>query len=343
MTSQRHHISGNHREIGRQLGDRYAGEIRKIIAAHPELNRKMRPCYSTPEGRRRYDAFLDIHRHIYPDYVMELQGMADGAGCDFRDLFMLNLRGEYLPFDTDDASGGCSTCSVATPACRLIGHNEDAAALYRDVLFIADIAPENGPPFTTLTYPGTLCGNAAGWNSHGIFFTVNITAPRHVRIGPGRYFAARSLLEARSLDDAVARITGPRRASGFNYTVASRTDCRIINVEVTAGAFHVREIDGAYFHTNHYIELPGTDQMITESSRRRLEHGRAHLARSIPENADALRTLLGDDSAIYRRADTPEETATLMTILCDLVSRTVTIHTGHPVDEPSRQLHFRLP
>lgn len=331
MTFRKITISGDYAAVGRTLGRRNRTEIQRIIGTHPELNRKMLPLYATDGGRRRYDEFLAIHQKVYPEYIAELEGMAAGAGCRFRDLFLLNLRGEFMPFDVNDASGGCSTCTVSIPDFRIIGHNEDAAAIYRNILFFAEVTPDAAPGFTTLSYPGSLCGNAVGWNARGIFFTVNITAPRHVRVGPGRYFAARSLLAARSMEDAVARITQSRRASGFNYTVASFDDQRIVNVEVTAETHHVRAIDGAYFHTNHYIEIPGTDHLITSSSRRRLIRGQEHLSRGIPRDEAAVRAILGDTTAIYRRAASPEDTATLMTIVCDLPARTVTIYSGHPV------------
>jgi len=43
-----------------------------------------------------------------------------------------------------------------------------------------------------------------------------------------RHFIARSLLEARSLEDAVGRVAIPDRAAGFNYNIGSHAERRII-------------------------------------------------------------------------------------------------------------------
>ncbi len=316
-------ITGTHYEIGYLVGAKHAAQVRETVQNHQNLHLKMRPFLRQPDGYSRFQEFIDVHERMYPDYLKELKGMADGSGTRFEDLFLINLRGEYLPFDQQDAGGGCSTVTIVNRDRQIIGHNEDAAADYRDKLFFLSVKPETGVSWTALCYPGVLSGNAAGWNECGIFFTINITAPRHIRVGPGRYFAARSLLQATSLDDAIKRVTLPGRASGFNYTIADSKTSRVINVEVTDTQHHIKSIDGYYFHTNHYFELSGIDQLTTRSSKFRLIRGRHHLARTPPKNVSDILHILHDNKYIFRQATELHDTATLITLVCELHNQAV--------------------
>jgi predicted choloylglycine hydrolase len=320
-------ITGTHYETGYFVGVKNASRIREIVQNHQNLHLKMLPFLKQPKGLSRFLEFIDVHERMYPDYMQELKGMADGSQSRFEDLFLINLRGEYLPFDEDDAGGGCSTVTIVNRDRQIIGHNEDAAADYRDKLFFLTVKPEKGVSWTALCYPGILSGNAAGWNECGIFFTINITAPRQVRVGPGRYFAARSLLEATSLDDAIKRVTLPGRASGFNYTIATTDPPQVVNIEVTDTKHHIKPIEGYYFHTNHYFELPGIDQLTTHSSKFRLIRGRHHIARTTPDNVSDILHILQDKKYIFRQAVKPHETATLMTLICELHNKSVHIYS----------------
>jgi len=166
-------------------------------------------------------------------------------------------------------------------------------------------------------------------------------------VGVGRHFVARSLLEARSLEDAIERVTVPGRALGFSYTIGSVRERRVVHVEVAPGTYHVHEIRGCYFHANHYQELTDVDQVIEPSSRARVERANVLLQDSPPLDNVGVLAVLGDQAnetyPIYRTATFPDEDATLCTALFDLDGRRLRIYIDHPVLAPEKFIEFAIP
>jgi hypothetical protein len=162
----------------------------------------------------------------------------------------------------------------------------------------------------------------------------------------GRHFLARSLLEARSLEDAIAQVTVPGRASGFGYTIGSVPERRVVYVEVAPDSHHAREIQDCYVHANHYRELTGLEQIINWSSRARLQRAEVILQQRPPQDAAGVLAILGDQSQaqypIHRTATPPDKLATLCTALFDLDARWLRIYTGHPTEAPSEFVEFEI-
>ena len=337
--------SGPHREVGFAIGQRFAEQIHRsldtAVSSHDGhgrfLQEQVLPYHRTPEGQARYRQFLEVHQIRYPDYFAELEGIAQGSGRPHEDLFLTNLRGEYRTFLQGAEVRGCSDYALVTDDVALIGHNEDGSPTFRGNMYIVHARVEGKPAFTALSYPGFLCGNALGFNAEGICFSVDHVQPRNGGVGVARHFIARSLLEARSLDDAIERVTVPGRASGFSYTIGSIPERRIVIVEVAPEEHHVREVRGANFHANHYREL-AVDQIIHPSSRARVERARAMMRNNPPQDAAETLTILGDQTdeqyPIYRTATAPDQSATLCTALFDLDARQLRIYTDHPTQAP---------
>jgi hypothetical protein len=166
-------------------------------------------------------------------------------------------------------------------------------------------------------------------------------------VGLGRCFAARSLLEAESLDDALRRVTLPGRSSGFGYNLGSTRERRLLHVEVAPRSYSLREVEGAYLHTNHYLELGRLEQSIGESSAQRVARGQQLLGRESPSDAAGLLRILGDEAGgsypIYRTATGPDTNATFCTALFDLDARRLRIYTAHPVRDAQTFLEFEIP
>ena len=346
MTAPRRiHFSGSHRDVGFQAGATFAREIRNILHHHTELQQVLLPYYRTADGRRDYQRYLSCHQHSCPEYLEELKGMAQGAGCDFSALFLANLRGEFRPHQIAAGAEACSTCTVNQDGVCCIGHNEDALELFRPYLYFAHVHVYGRDPFLALSYPGFLFGNAVGWNQYGLFFSINITAPRASGPGIGRCFLARRLLEARTIAQAKSVATRPDRASGFNYTIAGINSKEILNIEVARRRYSVKSIETHYFHTNHYVEMRGIEQKVSASSRHRLKRGRALLASTKGPGKQDILAILGDRQGrfpIFRTAERPEQTATLVSLCMDLNQRKLTAYYGNPSKEPAKYLDLRV-
>jgi hypothetical protein len=281
--------------------------------------------------------------------------MAEGAGRSFEEIFAVNLRGEFAGLialeqqtrDGADTGGqGCTDCLVLTQDAALIGHNEDGSPAGYGNMFVVRVTVDDSPTFNALCYPGFLPGNAFGFNEFGILHSINHVAPRPVKVGVARHFIARSLLEARSLDEAIGRVTIPDRAAGFNYNIGSLSERRIVSVEVSPERHHVHEVQGHYTHTNHYFELNDQKQEVTLSSRKRLERSMT-ICRSIPPtDSGHVLALLSDqtdrDYPIYRDATLPDNDATLCSALYNLDRRELRIYWDHPVKDPENFLKLTL-
>jgi predicted choloylglycine hydrolase len=324
-------FQGSGEQLGAAVGTRFRDTIASSLEANAPLHGPFLDFHRATEGQRLYRRLVDLHQAHYPGFLDELRGTAHGAGVQFEHLFLVNLRGEYRGFTGVDDGGECSTCALLDDSHAVFGHNEDGAAIYRGQSYLIRVEPDDGVPFTALCYPGFLPGNAFGFNDYGLCFSVNNVRPRRVQEGLGRHFLARSLFGARDIRDAVARLSVTPRAAGFNFTLGSRVERRIVNVEVAPHAVDVRAVSGAHFHANHYLYLD-TPQHRFPSSEARQRRGEELLARAAPSDARGVMRVLRDqgerDFPVWRDGQAPDEGVTLLSALFDLDRGTLRIYPG---------------
>lgn len=250
----------------------------------------------------------------------------------FEELFLANLGEEYECYAPKCDDPGCSTCSLLTAETAIFGHNEDNLPIYQDQMYLLRTEIIGKPAFTALCYPGFLPGRALGFNSEGICFCSNSVRPAKVVTGLGRHFVARSLFEARSLQEALGLATVAGRASGFNYTIGCLKERRIVDLEVSPDEHHLTEIEGCYFHANHYVRLSGVDKSVSASSQSRQKRGETLVAEGVVRDKASLLEVLRDretkDYPILRDGGTPDNGVTLVTGLFDLDSGKLTIYPG---------------
>jgi hypothetical protein len=344
-TPSQFEVAGSHFEVGFAIGERFADRIHCTLDGYALFQQQILPYHRSAAGQARYHQLLDLNRARYPGYMAELEGLAQGAGRAFEDLFLVNMRGEYGGYLRGPVTG-CFDCALVTDDVALIGHNEDGSPVFQDNMYLVRAQVKGKPAFTALSYPGFLCGNALGFNAEGVCFSIDNVRPLQTKAGVGRHFIARSLLEARSTDDAVEQATVPGRASGFGYTIGSMPERRVLYLEVSPGAHHSREVHGCYIHANHYQELGGVEQVIGPSSKARMERASAILEEKAPLDAAGVLSILGDEGhaqyPIHRTATPPDDCATFNTVLFDLDARRLRIYTGHPTRAQARFLELAM-
>jgi predicted choloylglycine hydrolase len=323
---------GSHFDVGLAMGKTFGRQIRKTLASNVSLEDTFLRYHRTAEGKRKYRRLIRLHRLRFPEYLSELEGISQGAGVSFEELFMVNMRGEYEIYATRSPNFECSTCSLLTDNNAIFAHNEDGSSIYHDQMYLVRLEIEGKPALTAFCYPGFLPGNAFGFNSEGICFSANSVLPKVVVIGVGRQFIVRSLFESTSLEQAIRLATTFGRASGFNYAIGSLKERRMVDLEVSPMSHHLVEIKGCFFHANHYIGLKGVDQSITPSSRTRQHRGLMLVAKGVAKNKTGVLKILRDrgakDYPILRDGTPPDGSMTLVTALFDLDSKTLTIYPG---------------
>ena len=338
MSFDLHRLHGTGQSLGLAIGRRFQAPIRAALADNSELRDHFRPYHRSPAGQLRYAELLAVHERRYPAYVAELQGCAEGAEVPFEDLFLINLRGEYRGYAAPGANaqiGECSTCSLLNSGHAVVGHNEDGAVYYHNRSYLIHVEPGGAAAaFLALCYPGFLPSNAFGANRHGLCYAINNVRPTRIQAGLGRHFLARSLLQARSLEDAVARLSVGPRAAGFNFTLASLCEPEILNVEVSPADIHIHTIQGRYFHANHYRHLQ-LEQQCEPSSLARQRRGDALLSRGLPEDSDGVLGVLRDQAdpqlPIWRQGRGSDPGVTLLSAVFDLRAASLTVYPG-PLD-----------
>jgi len=240
-------VSGDHYTAGYKIGQKTAPEIRRILELSGEQVKKQDPSL-----RKKYSAmFLNLVKDAAPDILDELRGVADGAGANFDELFMFNLKElETLAKQRLPESENCTTIIKPKEDRVLVGHNEDGD--HNNDLFLLKAKIGDNPRFLALCYHGWLPGAAAAVNSAGLFQTINNIFSTDVRVGLPLLFHARTALGAKGIEEAEEVITARKRARGENFIFYKGNTCR--NIETSATRHKTRDVTVPYVHTNHYIE-----------------------------------------------------------------------------------------
>ncbi|KAF0747070.1 Uncharacterized protein FWK35_00031943, partial [Aphis craccivora] len=209
------YVAGSHYEVGYMIGQTFGKVIRDFLNAYEPLKKYLDIYETSEDGKRVYSECLEVTNKYFPQYLIELKGMATGADVPFHKLFLIHMDDilvSNVEDTSDDSSTGCSTLMVNIP-CKgqFIGHNEDAlnATINHFYIVSAHIMPkgeEGGGIFPVreekweaMTYAGSLSGYASGYNFHGLVFTINtIFAKKLINNKIPRVFLTRALLASKA-------------------------------------------------------------------------------------------------------------------------------------------------
>ena len=287
----------SYRQIGQQLGEALRDDIAAVLG---ELEASFDRCRSAVESHlgTQLSGFREATEARFPELIEELEGMADGCGVPFRELFAWNCRSEIQALN---CAAGCSTVGLADSGGFTLAHNEDGNEAYLGRMVVVRVTPPSGVRFAYMVYPGTLVGNAPGLNSAGICQTTNFISSTVVGAGIPRYFVGRAICEASSLDDAQVRATVEGRAFPWHHNVGSLTDGRLLSIETWPGRADVTEVAGVHLHTNHLTHaamqsLPEDRSYFGRSTGPRMEALQRLVAAKAPKDRDDLLVLLADRS-----------------------------------------------
>ncbi|XP_074645133.1 beta-alanyl-dopamine/carcinine hydrolase-like [Tubulanus polymorphus] len=178
--------TGTHYEVGRQIGT----QVKQLLQRYFETVEK--DFLKTDECHKLYSGYLKVTNDNYPQYVEELQGIADGAGVSFEKIFMSNLYELVILERKSEAMGlRCTDVFLNTESTQVIAHNEDALSKECGYSFIVDVCCINDRPrgrllvpeerFVSYCYPGALSGAAFSYNSDGLVTTVNYITGKYVK------------------------------------------------------------------------------------------------------------------------------------------------------------------
>jgi predicted choloylglycine hydrolase len=320
--------SGNHYDLGFAVGRNASGLIRNSLDYYRDILRRegwIGP-WKLPEG------YIEAARNIYPHYLEELQGMAAGSSVKFEDLFFLNALEEALE---TSSSAACTAIGIYKNNQAWLGHNEDWYAEDSRSVIIIEGRPKGKPAFISVTAAPFL--PAVGMNEAGIAQGVNSLIPEDFRIGIPRMFAARAVLEAESIEEAVTYATPERRAGGYNHLLVHKNG-QLANLETSAEKNEFITANDSIYHTNHY-----TGQLMKELEKGTWESSKSRYSRLeelhnlMAENDDSFQMLagvLGDHrnrpASICRHSEENSGEATIFSVIFNVTTSRAWVAVGNP-------------
>lgn len=353
-------IAGGPRERGLSYGQQAAARVKTSVAAYSKVFEHY-AGWRWPRVHAEAIRFLPAIVDYDVRYAEEMRGIAEGAGVAFEDILAINVRTEVM-FSAkvrEQASSvrrpplECSAVAALSPFTAdgrtLLAQNWDWLVHARDTVIVLEVQQDEGPAFVTVVEAGLLA--KCGLNSNGVGIVTNALVADTDRGEPRLpyHVVLRSLFDAGSLSDALARIQRTTRSSSANYLVAQSGAA--LNVEAVPGDFSDLAVDipsgGLFVHTNHFLSprFTGRDVglwVMPDSPVRyqrfltRLEEFRGSLT---PE---ALRRCLADHvnhpagvCAHPREGlDPVDQDATLASVVMDLDERAIWIADGPPCCTP---------
>ncbi|MBW1784205.1 MAG: hypothetical protein JRL30_26125 [Deltaproteobacteria bacterium] len=346
-------VSGSHYEIGHAVGTTFKERIQKSFESQGAMM-SMIEAFIDTDRERFYTQYVEAVQALYPQYIEELQGMADGSGFDFEKFMITSMLPEYIFLMTlpaIDQPRGCSTVSYSYEGKVYLTHNEDGAYSLHDLMFIVKGHPTGKPSFIGFCHPGAVMCIGPSMNDAGIFYSGNyVTGTEFQEGGIPSSFIERSLMEAQTLDEAIQKATISNRAYCCHINLASRDASKVVSLEIAPSTYYLYEVDGLFVHTNHFFQ-PGMAaySVPNENSESRLEV----LVDLTDAYADRLGDVYGDllaqflsshdhypNSPCSHGKDDPHISQTLGSTLFDVNNGTWRISYNNPCERKYQMVGF---
>ena len=336
-------VKGTHRELGGQIGEACAPKIQAMLTSYQEYFNLM---YSQLRLRWK-DAILQAQKNqpfmveFLPQYLAELEGMAEGANVPLKELITLNC----IEGITEDALHLKCTSIAANEertetGITLVGHNEDWLPEDEATVYVLRAFPDEEPPFLALNYGGLL--PAIGFNASGIAQCCNSVYPADARNGVPRLLVARAVLGKTSLSKALKCTLMKKRAAGYNHLIADRNG-ELYNMEISANRFAaIYGEDGTIAHSNHYLN-PKMQEVEKKSatligSRIRYHRAIRLLQKTQTHSVDSFKAILRDHvnfpdsicSHDEEKSSPGDQVKTIASIIMDLDKQVMHVCWGNP-------------
>ncbi|TFH35771.1 MAG: hypothetical protein E4G99_06545 [Anaerolineales bacterium] len=344
---------GSHEQIGQQIGEACKNQIRQMITTYRELieNSHDRLKLSWDKAVLQSRKYQPFTAEYLPQYLQELEGMAQGAGVALEDLMVLNSMEGIV---TDALHLKCTSFGVSGEHSAdghvLLAHNEDWSPEDEASVYLVRARPSGEPAFLALTYGGLIPN--IGFNDAGIGQCCDSVYPNDSRLGIPRIFVARAVLACRTLSEALSAAVIHKRAAGYNHLIGHASG-ELYNIEVSARQFatHYAQ-DGIIAHTNHYLDFRLQEiEVQPESLLRshvRLNRATRLLRTMAPHSPKTYAQILADhvnrpNSICCHDIDTPvafERSKTIASVIIDLTDGRMHVAVGSPCQ--SRYQQFDL-
>lgn len=261
-------LRGTPRQRGRAHGEAARDLIRALVEEHfafLEFSSGSIVGVSFPRAQilQVSDQYLPACERFAPDLVQEVQGIAEGSGVPFNEIFSLNtfidladmVRPETAHNYFAHATNGCTSYGAMPPATRdggiYLGQTFDTKAVFEPYVCALNIEDAFELPRTSAVVASfTGMVGCAGINAYGVGVVINHLHTYDARPGVPFTFAVRKMLQATTADDAIESLSHSEPASGIHYLVGDPNTLRA--AETSATQFEtLTPRDGFLSHANH--------------------------------------------------------------------------------------------
>jgi isopenicillin-N N-acyltransferase-like protein len=255
-------VTGQPRELGRQIGEAAGEEIRGFCAVALSLVHKS-VRVSRAAAERVIASSLQLAEAYAPSMVEELRGIAEAARVSLADVMLLQIRNQLRP----DADAGCTSLACGIDSFRasgIVAQNWDNDPALQPFTVVLTRRPAGRPAFMTVTQAGLIA--YIGFNEAGIGVCLNTLPAPSRPLGVPHYFTVRGIYEAKSLAGAVEAVRRAERAIPANIMLS--TPEGPADLEVTLENVHVLRSQGAerITHANHcrHAELQAVNEQFPD-------------------------------------------------------------------------------
>lgn len=341
--------------IGRALAEGHARSVdftRRYYLRHGLAEPDLEPLLAP---------YLAAARRAVPRLVSQLEGIAEGSGLPFLDVFAVNAFEELyavLELSVEPPDGvsiarspaprpveRCTDFAVAVPGATILAHNEQWYAGDDGGVAVIVERPDSGGEVAIVAPASIGTLPLVGMNARGGALGLMSLSGADERVGVPRALLGRDGIEAVDRDDARRRATRPGRAGGYSYMYAFKGG-DFFTLEVTASAHAL--VDTAV-HTNHALDRAVAEVAAAPSrgSRSRFARAQAIIGDDPPLTVqDAMRALgdhaaEGQDICVHPDPTEGEEgSAIQFGMVCDVEVGVMWLAPGQPCVTPFQELRL---
>jgi len=238
-------VKGNPKVIGYAHGEFARSRIQEAFQLYRDL-------FCRFSDKRLSELSLEFAQNIKtfcPEYGVEIEAIAEAAGLDPWCIYMLNARTEiHRHTDKNSTANECTTLYFKDSC--LLGENWDWLRALEKLAITMRVERTDGHRILMITEPGII--GKIGLNSAGLGVCLNILKCDARVKGVPVHVLLRSVLDSKSVEEAVTTIRSADRGTMSNIMIAdNKGDC--VNLELAGDTLDViRGTNNVSYHTNHY-------------------------------------------------------------------------------------------
>lgn len=247
-----HEFSGTWRQIGQQYGEECRQEIKDMMGYWEHALAAVMPGKSMEEIVRASRVFAEPIRAYSPEFMEEIEGIAEGSGCTLDEIlfhqgsFEMDVAGPlYIGGCTSFAASGKATKDGRTIAGQHFDWYDHAA------MVLMKLKPKEGPAILGTSIAGQLL--QFGMNEAGVVHFANVLCYPKSVVGVPAVVSAQKALGSKNVPDALRCVTQANNAIALNHLIAGK-DGDIVDIEATPDKCGIvlpeRDI---LTHANHFL------------------------------------------------------------------------------------------